>query len=109
MGYLSICLIAAVQINWSNHSIDPTIHAQPEQVYINIMKAIVYTEFGPPDVLQLKEVEIPATSPDEVLIKVYAAAVSAEDPELRSSPGLNGLNKPRKQYLGHILPEKLKP
>lgn len=43
------------------------------------MKAIVYTKYGSPDVLQLKDVEIPALKNDEVLIKVYAASVNAYD------------------------------
>ena len=64
------------------------------------MKAIVYTEFGPPDVLQLKEVEKPAPKGDEVLIRIYAATVSAEDPGLRASPCLNGLRKPKRTILG---------
>jgi NADPH:quinone reductase-like Zn-dependent oxidoreductase len=37
------------------------------------MRAIVYTQYGSPDVLQLEEVEKPVPGDDEVLIKVYAA------------------------------------
>ena len=43
------------------------------------MKAIVYTKYGSPDVLQLKDVEKPAPKDDEVLIKVYAASVNKYD------------------------------
>ncbi len=48
------------------------------------MKAIVYTKSGPPDVLQLKEVEKPTPKDDEVLIRTYAATVIVGDCELRS-------------------------
>ncbi len=43
------------------------------------MKAIVYTRYGSPDVLQFKDVEKPTPKDDEVLIRVYAASVNAYD------------------------------
>ena len=67
------------------------------------MKAIVYTEFGSPDVLELQEVPKPKPQDDEVLVKIEATTVAAEDPSLRQSPGLNGFGKPRKPILGFYL------
>ena len=70
-----------------------------------LMKAIICTKYGPPDVLQLKEVEKPAPGNNEVLIKVHAATVNRTDcATLRANPFFarffTGLFKPRNSILG---------
>ena len=64
------------------------------------MKAIVYTQFGPPEVFRLKEVTKPEPDAHEVLIRIYATTVVKEDPDFRASPGFNGFLKPRNPILG---------
>ena len=69
------------------------------------MKAIVYEEYGPSEVLQLKEIEKPAPKEDEVLVKVLAASVNFGDlPILRGEPLQRimggGLLKPKNKILG---------
>ena len=69
------------------------------------MKAVVHTKYGPPEVLQLKEVEKPAPKDSEVLIKVHAATVNRTDCGFRSaeyfiSRFFSGLLKPKYQTLG---------
>ena len=75
------------------------------------MKAIIYTEYGPPDVLQLKELKQPIPKDNEVLIRVCAAEATKADCEMRSLSfpvkwfwlplGLFlGLKKPKRQILG---------
>jgi NADPH:quinone reductase-like Zn-dependent oxidoreductase len=69
------------------------------------MKAIVYTEYGSPDVLRLMEVEKPVPKAGEVVVKVRAAAVNALDWHfMRGEPRLFrpmiGLLKPRRSGLG---------
>ncbi len=69
------------------------------------MKAIVYTEYGPPDVLLLKDLEKPVPLENEVLIKVHAATVNRTDcAMLRAKPFImrffTGLFKPKRPVLG---------
>jgi NADPH:quinone reductase-like Zn-dependent oxidoreductase len=70
------------------------------------MKAIVYTRYGSPDVLQLKEIEKPTPKDDEVLVEVHAASVNAFDWHmLRAKPFLvrlsgSGLLKPKNKIFG---------
>ena len=74
------------------------------------MKAIVYSKYGPPDVLQLKEVEKPTAKDNEVLIRIHAATVTAGDCEIRSFKLpiwiwlplriVMGIRKPRRPILG---------
>jgi len=68
-----------------------------------LMKAIVYTKFGSPDVLKLQEVTKPAPKDNEVLIRIVATTVAVEDPGIRARPGLNGFLKPKRSILGFYL------
>ncbi len=69
------------------------------------MKAVLYTEYGSPDILQFNEIEKPVPGNHEVLVKVYAASANPADWHLmRGEPFLarleNGLFKPKSTRLG---------
>jgi NADPH:quinone reductase-like Zn-dependent oxidoreductase len=68
------------------------------------MKAIVYTKYGTPDNLELKELSRPIPKDDEVLVKVYAASLNDWDLGLLEGDFvnriLNGFRKPKIQILG---------
>ena len=75
------------------------------------MKAMVYTKYGPPDVVQIKEVEKPIPKDNEVRIKIHATTVSSGDIKVRSFTEIPtgfwliyriglGLTGPKKTILG---------
>ena len=72
------------------------------------MKAIVYTEYGSPDVLQLKEIDKPTPKDNEILVRVNATTVTPTDCAfLKADPFIirfmNGLRKPKNNVLGGLL------
>ncbi len=71
------------------------------------MKAIVWTKYGPPDGLQLRDVEKPVPKDDEVLIKVHATTVTAGDCEMRRLELPLMLSFPVRLYAGFLRPKRI--
>jgi len=72
------------------------------------MKAIVYTEYGPPEVLRLIDMEKPSPGDNEVLIRIYATTVTATECIFRKgkpyfSRLFTGMRKPKNTMLGEEL------
>lgn len=71
------------------------------------MKAILWTKYGPPDVLQLKEVEKPFPKDNEILIKIHATTVTAGDCEARSLKIPILFRLPMRLYVGFRKPKRI--
>ncbi len=71
------------------------------------MKAIVWTKYGPPHVLQLKEVEKPTPKENEVLIKVMATTAFAGDCEVRNLKVAFLIKLPLRIYVGLWKPKRI--
>jgi NADPH:quinone reductase-like Zn-dependent oxidoreductase len=76
------------------------------------MRAVVVTKYGPPQVLELRQVDKPAPKDNQVLIRICATAVVATDPMFRKGDPLigrffNGLTKPNHSIPGDVLAGKI--
>jgi NADPH:quinone reductase-like Zn-dependent oxidoreductase len=70
------------------------------------MKAVVWTAYGSPDVLQLRDVEKPSPKDNEILIRIYATTVTAGDCELRSLRFPIYLSLPMRLWRGFLRPRE---
>src|SRR5262249_16969151 len=77
-----------------------------EQGRVNPMKAILYTDYGPPDVLQLPQLEKPSPKDNEVLVKVLASSINALEWRRFTMPRIflpifgGGLREPKDKTIG---------
>ncbi|MBS1793294.1 MAG: NAD(P)-dependent alcohol dehydrogenase [Acidobacteria bacterium] len=79
---------------------------------MKLVKAIVCAKYGPPEVLQLREVEKPFPKDNEILVRIYATAASSGDVRIRKADPfavrfMFGLTKPKNPILGFVLAGKI--
>ena len=72
------------------------------------MKAVIWTKYGSPDVLQLGQIERPASKDNEILIKIHAASVTTGDCEMRDLKFPIWIGLPLRIYMGFFKPTRVK-
>jgi NADPH:quinone reductase-like Zn-dependent oxidoreductase len=79
------------------------------EAYISgpLMKAIIWTKYGPPDVLELREIEKPTPKDNEVLIRIHATTVTAGDCEQRRMQTAMRYRIPMRMYVGFKRPKRI--
>jgi len=101
-GAISLAFLAFLIAYWMSSN---TCDERKAAAQGNLMKAVVYCDYGPPEVLKLEEIEKPTPADDEVLVRVRAASVNPLDWHyMRGSPYFMrlgaGLRKPKVIRLG---------
>ena len=71
------------------------------------MKAIIWTRYGPPDVLQLREVKKPTPTDNQVMIKIHSATVTAGDCETRGLKLPFYISLPMRLFFGPVRPKRV--
>lgn len=67
------------------------------------MKAAIFDEFGPPEVLKIVDLDIPVPKEREILIRIHATTAAKEDPDMLETPFFNGVKKPKNPIPGMYL------
>jgi len=71
------------------------------------MKAIIWTKYGPPDVLELQEIDKPVPKDTEILVKIHTTTVTAGDCEMRNLKFPIWVRLPMRLYVGFIKPTRV--